>query len=143
MISVDPKFNNFMTYKNVSLFKPNIKETEEALAIKIQSDDDLNIAGEMLLKELNCQNVLITRGSKGMSLFSKDGSVASIPTRARNVADVSGAGDTVISTLTSAVLGGASNEEAITLANRAAGIVCEEVGIIPIELDKLREACVV
>jgi len=143
MISVDPKFINFMAYKNVSLFKPNIKETEEALAIKIQSNEDLEIAGKILLEKLNCQNVLITQGSKGMSLFSKDGSVASVPTRARNVADVSGAGDTVISTLTVVAIGGASNEEAVTLANCAAGIVCEEVGIIPIELNKLRKACIV
>jgi len=143
MVSVDPKFINFMSYKNVSLFKPNIKETEEALAIKIQSDADLKKAGKMLLEKLNNQNVLITQGSKGMSLFSSDGSIVSVPTRARKVADVSGAGDTVISTLTVAKMGGASNEEAVTLANRAAGIVCEEVGIIPIELDKLRKACIV
>ena len=143
MVSVDPKFINFMSYKNVSLFKQNIKETEEALAIKIQSDADLKKAGKMLLEKLNNQNVLITQGSKGMSLFSSDGSIASVPTRARKVADVSGAGDTVISTLAVTKMGGASNEEAVTLANCAAGIVCEEVGIVPIELDKLRKACIV
>ena len=143
LISVDPKFMNFMNYKNVSLFKPNIKETEEALAVKIQSEKDLNNAGKELLDKMNCENVLITQGSKGMSLFSVDGSITTVPTQARNVADVSGAGDTVISTLTAAMMGGASNKEAVTLANYAAGIVCEEVGIIPIALDKLRKACIV
>lgn len=142
LISVDPKFINFLNYKNVTLFKPNIKETEEALAIKIQTDADLEKAGSNLLNKLNCENVLITRGSKGMSLFSSDKSIINVPTRARNVADVSGAGDTVISTITAAMMGGASTEEAITLANYAAGIVCEEVGIIPVELDKLRKTCV-
>jgi D-glycero-beta-D-manno-heptose-7-phosphate kinase len=142
LISVDPKFINFMKYKNVSLFKPNIKETEEALAVKIQTDRDLVNAAKLLLENLNCENVLITQGSKGMSLFSSDGLITNVPTRARNVADVSGAGDTVISTLTAAMIGGASNKEAVTLANYAAGIVCEEVGIIPIELEKLRKACI-
>ena len=142
LITVDPKFINFMDYKNVSLFKPNIKETEEALAIKIQNDTDLEKAGNTLLEQLNNENILITRGSKGMSLFSEDGSVAHIPTGARKVADVSGAGDTVISTLTTAMMGGASKEEAVTMSNYAAGIVCEEVGIIPVELSKLRRVCV-
>jgi rfaE bifunctional protein kinase chain/domain len=141
LVTADPKFINFMKYKNVSLFKPNVKETEEALAVKIQTDDDLENAGNMLLEKLNSKNVLITQGSKGMSLFSSDGSVTNVPTRARNVADVSGAGDTVISTLTATMMGGATNKEAVTLANYAAGIVCEEVGIIPIELDKLRKVC--
>lgn len=142
LITVDPKFTNFMDYKNVSLFKPNIKETEEALAVKIENDDDLIKAGKKLLKQLNSDNILITRGSKGMSLFSNDGSIVHVPTRARKVADVSGAGDTVISTLTVAMMGGASNKEAITMANYAAGLVCEEIGIIPVELAKLREVCI-
>ena len=142
LITVDPKFLNFMHYKNVSLFKPNIKETEEALAIKIHNDTDLEKAGKILLEKLNNENILITRGSKGMSLFSKDGSVTHILTGAKKVADVSGAGDTVISTLTTALIGGASKEEAVTMSNFAAGIVCEEVGIIPVDLAKLREVCI-
>jgi D-glycero-beta-D-manno-heptose-7-phosphate kinase len=139
LITVDPKFINFMLYKKVTMFKPNIKETEEALATKIQNDADLEKAGKILLEKLNNENILITKGSKGMSLFSKDGSIRHIPTGARKVADVSGAGDTVISTLTAALMGGASKEEAVTLSNFAAGIVCEEVGIIPVDLSKLRE----
>lgn len=141
LISVDPKFLNFLEYKNVTVFKPNIKETEEALAINIQNLSDLENAGKILLDKLHAENVLITRGSEGVSLFSNDGTITHAPTAAREVADVSGAGDTVISTLTAAMVGKASCKEAITLANYAAGVVCEEVGIVPIEIDQLRKVC--
>jgi len=140
LITVDPKFLNFMEYKNVTVFKPNIKETEEALAIEIQNDGDLEKAGKMLLEKLDAEYVLITKGAKGVSLFSKGGKTTHAPTIARDVADVSGAGDTVISTLTAAMAGGATSKEAITLANYAAGIVCEEIGIVPIDVEKLRKA---
>lgn len=142
LVTVDPKFINFMNYRNVSLFKPNIKETEAALAVKIASEKDLISAGERLLKELQAQSILITRGGDGMSLFEESGMVMHVPTRARKIADVSGAGDTVIGTLTAALLGGADHREAATMANFAAGIVCEEVGIVPIDRDKLIKACI-
>ena len=142
LVTVDPKFINFMNYKNVSLFKPNIKETEAALAVKINSERDLINSGERLLKELRAQSILITRGGDGMSLFEESGMIMHVPTRARKIADVSGAGDTVISTLTAALLGGADHREAATMANFAAGIVCEEIGIVPIDRDKLIKACI-
>ena len=141
LISVDPKFKNFLKYRNVSLFKPNIKETEQALAMKISNEKDLDKAGKKLLNSLQADSVLITRGSAGMSLFEKNGSITHVPTRARKVADVSGAGDTVISTLTAALVGGASFQEAATIANYAAGIVCEEIGIVPVEAEKLYRLC--
>ncbi len=141
LITVDPKFKNFLNYRNVSVFKPNIKETEQALAMKISSEKDLVTAGKVLLDNLQVDNVLITRGSEGMSLFEKNGNVAHVPTRARKVSDVSGAGDTVISTLTAAMVGGASFQEAATMANYAAGIVCEEIGIVPVEAKKLYRLC--
>ena len=141
LITVDPKFINFLNYKNVSVFKPNIKETEEALAVHISSETDLNNAGRNLLKTLNAKNILITRGSAGMSLFETSGEITHVGTMARKVADVSGAGDTVISTLTVALVGGAGVREAATMANLAAGIVCQEVGIVPVELDQLYTAC--
>ncbi len=136
-ITVDPKLNNFFAYKDVTVFKPNKKETEEALGRLLQSDEDLRAAGEELLRRLNAQCVLLTRGEKGMTLFERDGSVLHVPTRARNVADVSGAGDTVIATLTLALVSGASIREGATLANHAAGVVCGEVGIVPIQPDPL------
>jgi rfaE bifunctional protein kinase chain/domain len=141
LTTVDPKFTNFLNYKNVSVFKPNIKETEEALAVHLSSEEDLNNAGRNLLKKLNAENILITRGSAGMSLFESSGEITHVGTTARKVADVSGAGDTVISTLTVALVGGAGVREAATMANLAAGIVCQEVGIVPVELNQLYRAC--
>jgi len=141
IITVDPKFKNFLIYQNVTLFKPNIKETEEALAIKITTDEDLLKAGETLLKNLKAKSVLITRGVNGMSLFEQDGRVTHVETRARKVADVPGAGDTVISTLTAVLTAGATYQEAATIANYAAGIVCEYVGIVPVENEKLYRVC--
>lgn len=138
VITIDPKFNNFFEYKNVTVFKPNKKETEEVLGKKIQTEDDVLSAGTMLLEKLQAENILLTRGEKGMSLFERSGSVTHIPTRARHVADVSGAGDTVIATLTVMLAGGATIQEAATLANYAGGIVCGEVGIVPIDPELLR-----
>jgi rfaE bifunctional protein kinase chain/domain len=142
LIAVDPKFSNFMNYKDVSVFKPNLKETEEALALKIENDLDLEKAGKRLSELLMAECVLITKGAAGMSLFESNGQVTHVSTKAREIVDVSGAGDTVISTMTTALVGGGNFKEAATLANYAAGIVCEEVGIIPINLDKLYKVCV-
>jgi rfaE bifunctional protein kinase chain/domain len=133
---------NFLKYKNVSVFKPNIKETEEALALKITGESELINAGKKLMEKLNPQCLLITRGSQGMSLFEAGGHITHIPTRARKIADVSGAGDTVISTLTVALVADANYREAATLANYAAGVVCEDVGIMPIDIDILYKVCI-
>lgn len=135
-VFVDPKFENFMHYKNVTFFKPNVKEAQQALARNFQTEDDVEKAGKQLLKDLKCRCVLLTRGPRGLALF-EDGKITHIPTQARKVADVSGAGDTVISTLAAACAGGATNLEAAILANIAAGIVVEEVGIIPVTKEKL------
>jgi rfaE bifunctional protein kinase chain/domain len=137
LITVDPKFINFFNYKNVTVFKPNIREIEKAFAVHIKSQDDLISIGKQLLEKLKVKCVLITRGSAGMSLFELKKEPVHLSTKARKIADVSGAGDTVISTLTVALTGGASYQEAATMANDAAGIVCEEVGIMPVDLDKL------
>jgi len=140
LVTVDPKFDNFFDYKNVTVFKPNKKETEAVLGMKINSDEDISSAGERLLLELNSQYVLLTLGENGIAVFEKDGTEKRMPTKARKVADVSGAGDTVISTLTIALTAGANIYEASFLANYAAGVVCGEVGIVPIEKEKLFEA---
>jgi D-glycero-beta-D-manno-heptose-7-phosphate kinase len=137
LVTVDPKFNNFYEYKNVMVFKPNRKEAEDILGMKIKTDVEISFAGNTLLKKLNAKNVLLTLGEDGIAVFEKDKPEKRMPTKARKVADVSGAGDTVISTLTMALAAGANIYEASYLANYAGGIVCEEVGIIPIELDKL------
>lgn len=137
IINVDPKFNNFFRYKGVTAFKPNRKETEDALGIRITNDQELHYAGNKLLNELDAKYVLLTLGEAGVSIFRKGEEVIRIPTKARKVADVSGAGDTVISTLTMALAAGADICEASYLANYAGGLVCEEVGIVPIEEEKL------
>lgn len=139
LITVDPKFSNFFRYKGVTVFKPNRKEAEDVLGIKIRTDEDVRFAGEKLLNELKADYVLLTLGEGGIAVFEKGKEHKRMPTKARKVADVSGAGDTVISTLTIALAAGANIYEACYLANYAAGIVCEEVGIIPIEIDKLFE----
>jgi rfaE bifunctional protein kinase chain/domain len=139
LTTVDPKFDNFFDYKNVTVFKPNLKETEAVLGVKIKTDEDISSAGERLLIELSSDYVLLTLGEKGIAVFEKNGTEKRMPTKARKVADVSGAGDTVISTLTIALAAGANIYEASFLANYAAGVVCGEVGIVPIEKDKLFE----
>ena len=81
----------------------------------------------------------MTHGARGMTLLEQSGAISRVPTRAKEVADVSGAGDTVISTLTTFLAAGATVPEAATLANFAAGIVCGEVGVVPIQKGQLRD----
>jgi rfaE bifunctional protein kinase chain/domain len=142
LITVDPKFINFFNYKSVTVFKPNVREIEKAFARQVKDQHDLIFIGKQLLNRLKVECVLITRGSAGMSLFEKKKEAVHVSTKARKVADVSGAGDTVISTLTAALSGGASYQEAATMANYAAGIVCEEVGIVPVDITRLSQVCI-
>ena len=139
IVTVDPKFNNFFEYKNVTVFKPNKREAEEAIGMRIRTDEEMTRAGEKLLAALDAENILMTRGEEGMTLFEKSGGVSHVPSLAANVQDVSGAGDTVISTLTMALAGGATIHEAASLANCAASVVVEEVGIVPIQANRLVE----
>ncbi len=138
-VFVDPKFANFFTYKGVTVFKPNRKEAKEALNIDINSRQDVQKAGKMLLDKLDSENILLTLGKDGMMLFEKNGDISSVPTRAKNVADVSGAGDTAIATLAAAIAGDANIKEAAALANFASGVVCEQPGIVSIKIDELLE----
>jgi rfaE bifunctional protein kinase chain/domain len=137
LITVDPKFNNFFHYKNVTVFKPNRKEAEDVLGLKIRTEEDIETAGNRILEKINAKYVLLTLGEDGIAVFEKGKAPQKMETKARKVADVSGAGDTVISTLTMALAAGGDILEASYLANYAGGIVCQEVGIVPIDLDKL------
>jgi rfaE bifunctional protein kinase chain/domain len=137
LVTVDPKFNNFFLYKNVGVFKPNRKEAEDVLGLKIKNDADISEVGKKLLEKLNAKNILLTLGEGGIAVFESGKKEKRMPTKAHSVADVSGAGDTVISTLTMAIAAGANIYEACYLANYAGGLVCEEVGIVPIEIEKL------
>jgi len=140
LVTVDPKFNNFFNYRNVTVFKPNRKEAEDVLGMKIKADEDITEAGRRLLEKLNAKNILLTLGEGGIAVFEKGKPEKRMPTKARKAADVSGAGDTVISTLTVALAAGANVLEASYLANYAGGLVCEEMGIVPIEIEKLFNA---
>lgn len=122
-VIVDPRPKNKILFKDVTLIKPNLKEAIEMSPNK-KSIYDIGIS---LAKELN-SNILITKGSEGMSLFTKDLTYKDIPTEAKEVRDVSGAGDTVTSTLTLAICAGATLNQAAVLANHAAGIVISKFG---------------
>jgi D-glycero-beta-D-manno-heptose-7-phosphate kinase len=139
-VLVDPKYSNFFEYKNVTVFKPNRKETEDALKIRLGGEDGFAAAARELQQRLECEHLLLTLGELGMLLLQSDGSITRIPTKARKVADVSGAGDTVIATMAVALAGGASLAEAAQIANFAGGLVCEEVGIVPVDRDALIDA---
>jgi rfaE bifunctional protein kinase chain/domain len=139
-VTVDPKFHNFLEFKQVSVFKPNRREVEEVLGGRLDEAGAVEEAGRKLLQILEAGNILLTRGEAGMSLFEGDGTITHLGTTATNVQDVSGAGDTVISTLTMALVGGASVREAAVLANCAGGIVVGEVGIVPVRPDRLLSA---
>lgn len=139
-ILVDPKFENFFEFKETFIFKPNKKEIEDAFGRKSKSPEDLDDMVVFLLGKLKCRNVVLTLGEQGMRIYEKiKGKVQidAIQTRARKVADVSGAGDTVISTIAFCLTGGADVHEAVLISNIAAGLVVEEVGIVPIYKDNL------
>ena len=138
-VSVDPKVRHFHCYKNVSLITPNIMEASIASGIEIKDEKSLVNAGRTLCKKISCDAILITRGEYGMSLFEKD-KVVHIPTVAKNVYDVTGAGDTVIATFTIAYAAGASMKEAAVIANHAAGIVVGEIGTAVAKIDQLRKS---
>lgn len=137
---VDPKKNNFSAYNGVSLFKPNFKEFTEGLKQDLKKDDFKGIGklADQFMEEHQITSMLITLSEFGMLLKTKTASIH-IKALLRNIADVSGAGDTVISTAALALAVGVSNQELIQLANLSGGIVCEEVGVVPIEKDKLKK----
>ncbi len=125
-----PKVTNHTFYENhATIITPNKKEAARVSGIEIETEEHLLQAGKKLLTYLACDAVLITRGEEGMTLFEKKGErVIHIPTKAKEVYDVTGAGDTVIATLTMALALGASYEEAARIANHAAGIVVSKLG---------------
>ena len=129
IITVDPKETHFSYYRGVTTITPNHHEAGSAAGIQIRDDDSLNKVGKKLLRQLNCETVLITLGENGMSLFQKGKPMIKIPTVARDVFDVSGAGDTVISAYTLARARRATPLEAAHISNCAAGIVVGKVGV--------------
>jgi D-glycero-beta-D-manno-heptose-7-phosphate kinase len=126
-VLVDPKIPHLAYYAGTTLVTPNHHEAEMATHLRIRTDDDARRAGHVFVERAQCNGVLITRGEHGMSLVDPSGE-AHYPAVAREVADVTGAGDTVIATLALAVAAGASLAEAAQLANQAAGIVVRRFG---------------
>lgn len=139
-IVVDPKVEHFSYYKGVTVVTPNHLEAAQAAGVNPDDDRSLNEAGEIIRQRLGCQSVLITRGEKGMGLFESDGTSWHIPTMARQVYDVTGAGDTVVGTLALALATGASLRDGAVLANHAAGIVVGLVGTATVTGQQLSEA---
>ncbi len=140
-VGVDPKRENFWSYKRATLFKPNLRELEIAIGTRLPDDDSLETAARMVLQKLELQYLLVTRGDQGMALFTSRGTEF-IPTRAHKVHDVSGAGDTVIASMVTALAGGADIHEAALLANYAASIVIAEIGAVPVDAAELRRVCI-
>lgn len=138
-LAVDPKVSHFHCYKGVTLITPNLMEASQGSGVDIKDEKALIKAGRTLLSRLSCSAVLITRGEEGMSLFEKE-RVTHIPTVARHVYDVTGAGDTVIAAFTLAYASGATMQEAALIANHAAGIVVGEVGTAVATPEKLRQS---
>jgi len=142
ILAVDPTVRNLALYKDVTLVTPNNYEAQRMSGIQIEDDQSIRRAGAHLLEELGCQAVLITQGDKGMTLIEGNGETTQIPTVARKVFDVSGAGDTVIATFTLALAAGLTPSEAALLSNLAAGIVVGEVGTAAVATSRLKEILV-
>jgi len=142
-ILVDPKPVNYDLYHGVDILTPNAKEASEGAGLPCHGEDGPARVGQALFRRLGCQSLLITLGARGMALFPAPGQGVRIPTFARKVFDVTGAGDTVIATLALALAAGADLLEASVLANHAAGIVVAQVGAATPTPDGLREAIAV
>lgn len=135
---VDPKKRNFMEYKNVTLFKPNFKELVEGSKIDINKGDFEGIyeASQKLKTSLNCKYQLITLSELGV-FISYNNSYETIPAEIRDIADVSGAGDTLIGTASLCLAAGLEPELIAGISNLAGGLVCEKVGVVPIDKEQL------
>lgn len=136
--AVDPKKKNFLSYKGVTIFKPNLKEVREGLNVSLDRVDEagLRLAHQKLKAALGHQITFLTLSEKGV--FAQQGdAVVQIPSHLRSIADVSGAGDTVIAT--AALVFAATKDVALmaALSNLAGGLVCEEVGVVPVNKERL------
>jgi D-glycero-beta-D-manno-heptose-7-phosphate kinase len=127
-VVVDPKVRLFPHYRPATIVTPNAREAMEAAGLTARSDEEFEAVGRRLLEILDCPHVLITRGEHGMLLMNRSGEARKISATAREVFDVTGAGDTVAATLLLALAAGATVEEAALLSNCAAGVVVGRIG---------------
>jgi D-beta-D-heptose 7-phosphate kinase/D-beta-D-heptose 1-phosphate adenosyltransferase len=137
-VVVDPKFRNFFAYKGATIFKPNRKELEQAMGAALDLDHPSALPTS--LASLGVDNLLLTLGAEGMALVTKDGQIIRIPTMARSVYDVSGAGDTVTAWVGTALAAGAAVPEAARLANYAAGIEVGKSGVATVAPEEILAA---
>lgn len=138
------KKKNFLAYKNVTVFKPNLKEVREGLNLPLEviNEETLNEVHDKLKKQLQHQVTFITLSEKGV-FYNNSDTTGIIPSHIRNIADVSGAGDTVIAT--ASIVYALSKDVALmaSLSNLAGGLVCEEVGVVPIDKELLMKEAMV
>jgi D-beta-D-heptose 7-phosphate kinase/D-beta-D-heptose 1-phosphate adenosyltransferase len=139
-VLIDPKLRNFNSYKPATLVTPNHHEALRIANSEDDSNDGLHEAAKLIRNRLKCDAVLITCGDRGMMLLGSDDQPNYVATAAREVYDVTGAGDTVIATLACGLAVGASMIESATLANQAAGIVVGKVGTATASANELRAA---
>ncbi len=142
IIIIDPRPQHTSYYKNATFVTPNHHEASTMTKIDLIDESDnnrLKLIGTRLLQELN-SNILITRGKYGMSLFEKNGTITNLPTVAKEVVDVSGAGDTAIATFTLALVSGADLKEAMDIANHASGIVITKVGTATTNINEIKRS---
>jgi rfaE bifunctional protein kinase chain/domain len=139
-ILVDPKGKDYSRYKGATLLTPNQKEATEACGFEDFEENLVEKAGRTLLERISNDSVLITQGEKGMTLFQNDGAIYRFEALARNVYDVTGAGDTVIAALAVAIGAGLDFFEAAEIANIAAGLVVEQIGTTAISMEMLEGA---
>jgi|WetSurSiteA1Bulk_404760.scaffolds.fasta_scaffold20414_2 D-glycero-beta-D-manno-heptose-7-phosphate kinase len=137
IVCVDPKMKNFSVYRPATIITPNTTEAEQASGITISGNRGLLRAGRKILRESGIEHLLVTRGEEGMALFESDSRVTCIPTVAKEVFDVTGAGDTVISILALSLVAGLSILEAAVLSNIAAGIVVGKLGTASVTPEEL------
>jgi rfaE bifunctional protein kinase chain/domain len=135
---VDPKKKNFMAYKGTTLFKPNLKELKEGLKMDFDHTHlkELSAAVAEFLKKQNIKSALITLSERGIYTHGKE-SKALIPAHMRDITDVSGAGDTVVSVAALCLAAGLEQKQIAMLANLAGGQVCEKAGVVPVNRDQL------
>lgn len=137
---VDPKRPNFSHYAGMTLATPNAHEASEAAGVEIGDEASLHRAGQRLLDKWEAEAILITRGEQGMTLFARHARARHFPTAARQVFDVTGAGDTVVAACALSLAAGASLEQAALLANHAAGVVVGKIGTATASAQELRRA---
>ena len=139
---VDPKKRNFHNFKNVTLFKPNFKELVEGLKLEIKKKDieGIHEASQTLQKKQNIKIVMTTLSELGVYI-SDNGSYHQLPAEIRDIADVSGAGDTVVSTASLCLAASLQPKEIAWISNIAGGLVCEKVGVVPIDKALLLQEC--